>query len=177
MLEQLQPQGLITTLVVFGLASGIAVIASILVSRTKKGANERLEELMREDKPNVPRLQHPRNFKSAALPKLATPLVPTNEADLSRLRAQLYKAGMYAPMAMQMFLGVKLILIIGPVIIAVALWLLNLAPFEKSVTWGCIAGIAGIFGPSLYLSSRTSERHKILRRGIPDALDLLVVCL
>jgi len=37
--------------------------------------------------------------------------------------------------------------------------------------------VAGMIGPSLWLDKRKSKRQNTLRRGLPDALDVLIICL
>jgi tight adherence protein C len=38
------------------------------------------------------------------------------------------------------------------------------------------AGVLGFFAPELYVSNLTSKRQLVLSKGLPDALDLLVIC-
>jgi tight adherence protein C len=41
---------------------------------------------------------------------------------------------------------------------------------------GCL-GILGMIGPSFWLDSRKGERQSNFRRALPDALDILIICL
>ncbi len=38
------------------------------------------------------------------------------------------------------------------------------------------AGLLGYFGPDIYVYNRASKRKQSLQKGLPDALDLLVIC-
>lgn len=40
----------------------------------------------------------------------------------------------------------------------------------------CVAAISGLYGPDLYLRNVTDRRMQTMRKGMPDALDLLVIC-
>ncbi len=48
---------------------------------------------------------------------------------------------------------------------------------EYAVLGGGCFGIAGMIGPGFWLDRRKSKRQTSLRRALPDALDLLVICL
>ncbi|HUC63655.1 MAG TPA: type II secretion system F family protein [Alphaproteobacteria bacterium] len=39
-----------------------------------------------------------------------------------------------------------------------------------------IGGVAGLFGPDIYVSNEGSKRIQRMSKGLPDALDLLVIC-
>jgi len=58
----------------------------------------------------------------------------------------------------------------------------TIASFLPKLTWGRIAFIAivvcfvGMLLPSMWLDRKVKTRHKLLRDGFPDALDLLNVC-
>src|SRR5262249_30528377 len=47
---------------------------------------------------------------------------------------------------------------------------------EGVLAGGCL-GIAGMIGPSFWLEGRKTKRQTGFRRALPDALDLLVICL
>jgi len=41
---------------------------------------------------------------------------------------------------------------------------------------GLVLALVGYYAPSLYVGYRTKERQRAIRNGLPDALDLLTVC-
>jgi len=84
---------------------------------------------------------------------------------------------LYGRQAMQVFLGVKMVLIIVPAALAVLAGVSNIVPLDYGLIGGTFLGFAGIFGPSIWLRRRTIHRQQSLRRAIPDALDMLVICL
>src|SRR5579863_7981780 len=53
-----------------------------------------------------------------------------------------------------------------------------LIPPPSAVTtplWTLVAGVAGYFAPELWLRDKSSKRKKVLRRALPDMIDLLSV--
>jgi tight adherence protein C len=86
-------------------------------------------------------------------------------------------AGYRSASALTTFYAVKLALSVTLLVS----WLL-LARFLPSLTWGRVvffalaAGGIGMLLPGLWLDRKVLARHRLLRNGFPDALDLLTVC-
>jgi tight adherence protein C len=116
-------------------------------------------------------------FTQTTLPRLGTALMPTDEGEKTRLGTQLVHAGFYGRQAMAIFLGVKLILIVAPAAIGLFAGLTGLVPTTEAVLGGACMGIGGMIGPSFWLDARKKKRQTTFRRALPDALDLLVICL
>jgi len=101
-----------------------------------------------------------------------TSLAPRSPAELKRLKRRMMRAGYTsdAPIAA---------LTLGQFVLPVALGLVPLAfgPIER--VWLAMIVLAGIgyLLPGFLLESRIKARQKVIRNGLPDALDLLIVCL
>jgi tight adherence protein C len=104
-------------------------------------------------------------------------LVPFRISDRARLQQRFAKAGIYSPSAMSKFFIVKLLLMAGPPLIAVSIGLTELLRFDKSLLVGCVIGGFGSLAPSLWLDRQISRRHLLLRKSLPDFLDVMIVCL
>ena len=76
-----------------------------------------------------------------------------------------------------MFYAVKALLgILLPLVaVAAATWGWKVAP-EHMVWVAGIAAAIGLLAPSIFLDKAAARRQRRLRNGLPDALDLLVVC-
>jgi len=111
------------------------------------------------------------------LPIVGTPLLPTNEVQRNRVRQRLIEAGIYDRHALSLLLGVKMLLMALPLVLTVALALTGVLSPIRAV----LAGILGIglsmLAPGLWLDYRKGNRQSSLRRALPDALDMLVLCL
>jgi len=97
-------------------------------------------------------------------------LIPTQNA--SRGQLMMLRAGYRSPNAMLMIRGVKVLLPIA---------LLSLVYFTGLYLWNpivvlAVALLAGILLPELWIIWRVEARQQRLRRALPDALDLLVIC-
>ncbi|WP_428304119.1 type II secretion system F family protein [Lacipirellula sp.] len=104
-------------------------------------------------------------------------LLPSTESGAGSLQARLAKAGIYNPTASSTFLGVRALLTITPPTVAIggALFLHWSTTF--SLAAGCLAAAAGWLAPGLWLDRVVKDRHTLLRRSLPDFLDLMIVCL
>jgi tight adherence protein C len=96
--------------------------------------------------------------------------------DKRQLRQRLLQAGFLDPRAVAFFFIARLA---AAAVFAGLAFLL--VPFVKSgdgVEWmgAWIAGLAGYFAPSFYVSRRIASRTTEHRTGFPDFMDLLVVC-
>jgi tight adherence protein C len=119
----------------------------------------------------------PNTFTETTLPMLGTALMPSDEAERTRLSTRLIHAGFYKKQALAVFLGVKLILIVMPASIGLFLGFIELLPGAEAMLGGACLGIVGMIGPSFWLDGRKKKRQTTFRRALPDALDLLVICL
>lgn len=99
-----------------------------------------------------------------------------SEADMSDLEATVAAAGMNPGRVVSLFIGVKVVLLAA---LPVCAWIYtSFAGYEaiyRILTTG--AGlIVGMMGPNVALSLMRRPFEAALRRGLPDALDLMVVC-
>jgi len=97
-------------------------------------------------------------------------------ATTKRLQAKLIRAGIYTERAIPLFLGVKLGgLLVLPILVLFILW-------GNTNQRGLLMGIPialcslGYVLPNLILSRLISSRQQKIGESLPDALDLLVVC-
>jgi tight adherence protein C len=96
--------------------------------------------------------------------------------DLGPLRTQLIQAGFPTVRAVPMYLGARLVL---PMVLGVSTFL-----FLPTLGYGwvvgligaCWSGVLGYVFPPVYVGARRRKRQKEMQKALPDALDLLVVC-
>lgn len=118
----------------------------------------------------------------SAFEKILRPLSklarPTEAADLSRARLDMVRAGYRGERALEIFLGLKILLapllpvlflqfnsyrakpLAFPIDVVIAVWLCGLA----------------FWIPNLVLNNKIKERQQAIERSLPDAMDLLVTC-
>ena len=100
------------------------------------------------------------------------PFMPKSREKQSSLRRDLGRAGIYAPSASRLVIGAKFICLIGGLIggYITGFLLGNILLFLS------IGGLVGYFVPKIWLGTRIKRNQKELTLGLPDALDLMVVC-
>ena len=99
------------------------------------------------------------------------PLAPKSPKDLNRLRRQLVRAGYDSPQAMFFY-------VVATLVTPAVLVLLSLTVIGTGKGWvvAMFAAAIGYLLPGLFLSRMAERRKKQIQDGLPDALDLLIVC-
>ncbi len=113
---------------------------------------------------------------AAAANKLGQSLRPSDAAELGKIRLKLLNAGFRQEQAVAVFYGIKLIaLLIGG---AVAFPLVAMQSGLSQTTWVLTAGAAGLgfYLPDYLVDNRRKKRSESIFLSLPDALDLMVVC-
>jgi tight adherence protein C len=103
-------------------------------------------------------------------------MVPASPKDVGMIQRRLIRAGIRNPNALKILYGTKVLLgLLLPLVMGV---LVANSPSDPANKFLVIAGSAalGFFGPNEYVRHRAKRRQKEIRRGLPNALDLLVVC-
>jgi tight adherence protein C len=173
-----------TVYISFGIL-GVVLCAGYLVlqyaDRYRSAVNARLRELAwggvsqldgNRDAPASGTKNRPAHWRTTL-----NRLVPTNDGDRRRHQVRMVMAGMYGPTALSTFFGVKLALMLLPPPIGLLASQINLVTPLAGLLYGCIAGLLGMVLPSFWLDYRIRNRHRILRRSLPDMLDVMTVCL
>lgn len=93
------------------------------------------------------------------------------------LRDRIEQAGLYKPQAVGMFVGVRIFLLILPAGLGVVAARMGMMTMVQGIVFGVLAGGIGTLAPSFWLDHVKRSRQTKIRRALPDALDVLVVCL
>ncbi len=184
-------EALITLIAFLMVSSGVLLVYTLVGTRRTR-LDDRLDDLEMQGSSSAAALPEsgsggmgftasrpaPANaFTETTLPRLGNALMPNDEEERTALGARLIQAGFYGRQSLAIFLGVKLLLIAGPALVGLTLGLSGLVPTEYAVLGGGCFGIIGMIGPGFWLDGRKQKRQTSLRRALPDALDLLVICL
>jgi tight adherence protein C len=108
---------------------------------------------------------------------LASYVMPKATAERDSTQARLVQAGFRSQQALRNFYGLKVILALAlPVVVLIAArWLPELSINAIGFS-AVLAAFVGVRAPDRVLEHLRQRRIKRLRDGLPDALDLLVVC-
>jgi tight adherence protein C len=162
------------TWMAFLMGSSLLLLLFLLTGGRPRRLDGRLAELSSRGGPAPDPLAE---FARQTLPKMGGALVPKSEEERNRLQTRLVHAGLYGPQAMALFLGVKVCLIVGPGLLGLVAGAVGLMPTQQAVVLGGVAGGLGMILPNFWLDRRKTSRQTTFRRALPDALDVLVICL
>jgi tight adherence protein C len=93
---------------------------------------------------------------------------------MSTTKLMLVRAGYRRPEAIMALRGAKVLL---PIIFLLFVYFSGLTESGNAMLIYIFALLAGFLLPDMWLSRRVRKRQTILRKALPDALDLLVVCI
>jgi len=98
-------------------------------------------------------------------------LIPASTKNIPRSRRMMIRAGYRRPEAIQILRGAKAVLILG---LLSAVYFTDL--YRQNQFFLVFAVLLGFMLPDFWLSRRVRRRQHRIRLAMPDALDLLVVC-
>jgi tight adherence protein C len=161
------------------LAGGIAFIGYGLCRLFVQKPNTRLEQRLQDNRPPGAGPRHGPGSFSALVTKIGQTagksFQPRTAEEQSALRKRLSQAGIYTAAAAHMFSGTRAIALAAGLLGGYFLSLLVAQP-ALTLLFSILGAIVGYLLPTLWLSMMISGNHKTLERGLPDALDLMVVC-
>jgi tight adherence protein C len=100
-------------------------------------------------------------------------MMPKSDQEVSVMLQRLTRAGYRNEHAMKIFYGCKVLVPLSLSALAMVTGLAHLGPFfVYLMTLG-----GGFLLPDFWLGKKISARQKRLQRGLPDVLDLLVICM
>jgi len=103
-------------------------------------------------------------------------IVPASPKDVTVMQRRLIRAGFRGPNALKVLYGAKVLLGVGLPLVVTALIANSSA--EATNKFGAVLGAVavGFFGPNEYVRMVAKRRQRQVARGLPNALDLMVVC-
>ncbi len=159
--------------VAIGVISLLCLFAILMSSRVQTPTAEFSLSVAQNDtqsQQSKVRLDSARPFKvPASRPK-------PNQGPKERLRERLVQAGLYKRNSKSFFYFLQFIFVAIPFVIGFIAYTFGLVSIRQAGVLAAVTGIAGIITPGLWLDHRKSKRQVKLRRALPDALDVLTVC-
>lgn len=103
-------------------------------------------------------------------------LLPQSPKDTNTMQKRLIRAGYRGPGALKTLYGVKVALALLLPVVASFVVASSEAASEHTLAIVVSAAGVGLFGPNEWVRMAAKRRQKKIRRALPNALDLLVVC-
>ncbi|QGJ71444.1 Type II secretion protein F [Planctomycetales bacterium 10988] len=176
-------------IVVIGVAilmfGALLTIMALFLFRPEESVDDRLKSLT-ETRSHDPfkssnQQQDVRAIRSQVgenIKKIGTIMMPDeNDKNRTQLKSRMIHAGFYSPSALPLFVGVKALMTFAPALIALLLGAAGLFSIQTALIIAVVGCVVGLIGPSFWLDNRKKARQTAIRRGLPDAMDVLVICL
>src|SRR5262249_44834496 len=104
-------------------------------------------------------------------------LIPSNQAARQKIGDRLVQAGLYKRESYGLYVVAKGLLMVGHGVLG---FLAGTAGVVAPSTGLLLGGLVALFGtvmPSFWLDALLRQRQAALRRALPDALDVIIICL
>ena len=163
---------LLGTLLMFLVLASLFTLIGINFWARPKAAIERVTGAAMQ---STPMTAHPSLAWHELVKKLGT-LIPASPKDTSVIQRRLARAGYRSPGAVKMFYGAKVALGLLLPLLTLGLILGPVTDSNQRFMAVAVALAVGFLGPNQYLRRQVKRRQKQIRRGLPNALDLMVVC-
>lgn len=111
-----------------------------------------------------------------AAPTLSKALQPKTELEQSALKVRLANAGFNSPHASNLFLAIKFSMLIGGGFLGASYGLASYGMTQNTLIAMIAGGGIGMYLPELVVLLIKKSRQQKIFLSLPDALDLLVVC-
>lgn len=109
-------------------------------------------------------------------PDGAARVLSDEEARRQALEARLVQAGIYRKGSTGQFVAARIMMALAPLGIALLCVQFEWLTPIQALLMAAITAIIGIVAPGLWLDYRKGTRQTAIRRALPDALDIIVVC-
>ncbi len=154
----------------------ISVFLSILGFKFWVQPKAALERVVGEVEMAQHHVRHPSLSFREFVGRIGT-LVPTNPTDVGFMQKRLITAGFRYPHALKVLYGVKTIFGVAFVLASTSVLFGFQLQSEMTIFQIMAAGAVGWFGPNVILGRFASKRQTAIRKGLPNALDMLVICI
>jgi tight adherence protein C len=167
----------------FGAFAALAWWAMELMASRRSRTSERLDELKRprtrrslEDSSPLKRTDAMTKVLEKASPAFAKSLGPKSAAELGKLKTKLSAAGFRGDAAGSIFLGLKFVGLIVGLLFGTALLFAVFGIGQKGIVVSVLCAGSLFYLPDTVVGYMGKKRRQSIFLGLPDALDLMVVC-
>ena len=156
-------------------ATFVLVLSTGLLLFYRDAVLERLQDIVDRRDPSgtgIARLLQRRPQTVETIVKPFQNVLPRSEQEVSVIQKRLIRAGYRQPSAVNIFYGAKVMVPLSLALLATVSGAYQLGPFfiyAMSLTLGFLL-------PDFLLGNRITKRQRKIRLGLPEMLDLMVIC-
>jgi tight adherence protein C len=169
------PDATLTIAIVFVTTAVFAGSLAALVLSRQTDARRRRDRIMAppKDRPVVAPSPKQLALTDSVGPTLSrvSKVLPTSPKEMSRIRRRLSRAGFTNPSAAVIYAALEVTL---PIVAGAAA--LSIFGSSRGLMVGSLLAIAAYLVPGLVVGRIVTRRQMQIRNGLPDALDLIIVC-
>jgi tight adherence protein C len=153
-------------------------VAALVGSRSKTARLKRRIDSSGTSSGEAPKVRGLGPLLAGFAGHLGERMAPKDEHELSNTSFSLQRAGYYNANAAKIFWGVKIaVSALGILTVALAKLLTGFSAQPPVMALLLLfPAVVGIYLPNVWLKTRISKRRNQIQRSLPDALDLMVVC-
>lgn len=156
------------------LVASFVVLVALLLTGSEAKVASRIERVAPQP---VRRQAASATAPTGSLSRVGAALLPEDEGRLSRIRTRMMQAGLYRKHSTALFTGIRVLCMVAPLAVGISLSLFGMMTLPQGVAVGTLVGLLGYLMPALWLTHLKRSRQTQIRRALPDALDVIVVCL
>lgn len=162
--------------------AAVYFVYAVFFNREGGKTEERLERIGRMSMGEMPTAstsaggERFQDLLQKAAPSLAKPLQPKTEEESSKLKVRLANGGWRGENAVSVFLACKVAALLVGVVLALFIVTPNYGFDLNGIMYFFIVMGIVFYVPELIVRYRVGHRQKQIFMGLPDALDLMVVC-
>ena len=169
------PDVAVTIALVFVATAVFAGSLAALVLNRQTDARRRLDRIMAppRDQPSAAAAIKHLTLTDTVGPTLSrvSKVLPTSTKEMSRIRKRLVRAGFTGPSAPVIYAALEVAL---PVVVGISA--LSIFGSSRGIMVGSLLAIAAYMLPGMAVGRMVTRRQQQIRNGLPDALDLIIVC-
>jgi tight adherence protein C len=99
----------------------------------------------------------------------------TPSKNLQQLQSDLVRAGLITKISVADFMGIRVIGGIGAATLTYFFFAIQ-QPLLAAISFSLSGFAVGLYLPNIWLKSRIGQRQKAIQRNLPDALDMMSIC-
>lgn len=151
----------------------VGMAGIVLLARHLDPVKRRMDALVIQDTTHVSALEQ----WAEKLDRFAHVFLPHNQDLQKSTIDRLTRAGYRSPNSLAIYYFIRLLaMVVLPLLVLLMYPLFPKIEPDKFFYSAAMAGMLGMIVPSYYLDKKTARQQRSLRNGLPDAIDLLVVC-